>query len=237
MTEPRFEPHRAVVLDVEGTTTSISFVYDVLFPFARQALGRTLRDRWDDAEVQGAVATLWAEADAPDDAPTAESAERFALRLMDEDRKATGLKQLQGLVWRQGYASGALRGHVFEDVPRALEVWAARGVRAFIYSSGSVEAQRLLFGHSEAGDLTPLLQGHFDTTTGPKKEAASYRAIAAAIDEEPGAILFLTDSLDEARAAREAGLQVGLSVRPGNPPAGAHDFTVVERFDTLADRV
>jgi enolase-phosphatase E1 len=138
------------------------------------------------------------------------------LRLMDADAKATGLKQLQGLIWKSGFESGELKAHVYEDVPPALESWTAAGKDVRIYSSGSVQAQRLFFGHTIAGDLLPRFRGHYDTTTGPKKEAESYRKIAAAFGLPLTAILFLSDIVTELDAAREAGLATALVVRPGN---------------------
>ncbi len=221
--------YRALLLDIEGTTTSIAFVYDTLFPYARRALGPFLQARFDAPAVREAVALLGAEAPRSPEAATA-----AALALMDSDAKHTGLKALQGMVWEAGYASGELRGHVFADVPTGLRALHDRGVPVFIYSSGSVAAQRLLFGHSEAGDLTPLLSGYFDTTTGPKRVAASYLAIARTLEQAPGDVLFVTDNLDEARAAEAAGLQVAVSVRPGNPPLPAHPFREITSLGALA---
>lgn len=148
---------------------------------------------------------------------------------MRSDRKTGALKQLQGHIWRAGYAAGELRGHVFEDVPGALKSWASAGLRTYIYSSGSREAQRLLFGHSAAGDLRPLLAGFFDTAVGPKTAAASYADIALTLGvDAPGRILFLTDALLEAQAARAAGLRVAVTDRPGNAPLpSGHSFRVV----------
>lgn len=235
MTAPRPRP-KAVLLDVEGTTTSVRFVYEVLFPYARERVAAFLAERGDDPEVRRAVDLLRAgdpllaggDPEAPDVVASVH-------RQMDEDRKSTGLKLLQGLVWREGYRSGRLRGHVFEDVPEALRRWDAAGIRVAIYSSGSVEAQRLLFRHSDAGDLTPLLAGHFDTTTGPKKAPESYRAIAAALELAAGDVLFVTDVLAEADAARDAGLEVAVSVRLGNAPLPErHPFPVVHDLLELA---
>lgn len=229
MTPPRVE---VVLLDIEGTTTSIDFVYQTLFPSARQHLGALLERRFDDAEVQAALASFPADA-----AATPAAATTHALALMEGDVKDTGLKALQGLVWRDGYAAGELRGHVYDDVPGALRAFAAEGTKIYIYSSGSVEAQRLLFRHAEGGDLTPLLAGYFDTTTGPKRDAASYRAIAERIGVEAGAIVFVSDSFDEARAAHAAGVRAVLAARPGNPPlsAEARSFPVVASLEALRE--
>lgn len=236
---------RALVFDIEGTTTPISFVYDVLFPYARQNMRTFVHAHIEDDELQAVLRALHEEltdelgaAVADERLPLAASPEdqaqaltKRALDLMDEDRKSTGLKQLQGLIWKRGYAAGSLEGVVFDDVPEAFAELKTAGLPLYIYSSGSIAAQRLIFGHSNAGDLTPLLSGYFDTTTGPKKEAQSYRDIAAAIEAAAADILFCTDNPDEARAARAAGWQVRLVCRPGNPEVAAGDFTVIERFD------
>lgn len=153
---------------------------------------------------------------------------------MSLDRKSTGLKALQGLIWDAGYRSGALRGHLFPDVPVALEAWREAGIRLRVFSSGSVHAQKLLFGHTEYGDLTGLFEGFHDTTTGPKQEAASYQAIAGAFGLPPEAILFLSDVRGELDAAAAAGLRTGLVVRPGNRAEEPGDHAVYTSFDELA---
>jgi enolase-phosphatase E1 len=224
---------KAVLTDIEGTTTSISFVYDVLFPYAAARLDEYLAEdggrRSDPApELAEALTRLRQEQEQEGDPA---SLADYARRLMAEDRKSTGLKMLQGVIWEEGYRSGALRGHVFPDVPGALAAWHAAGLRLRIFSSGSVRAQRLLFGGSDFGDLTPLFEGFHDTTTGPKREAASYAAIAAAFGLPAGEVLYLSDVPEELDAAAAAGLRTGMLVRPGNRPAepGAHavyrDFT------------
>ncbi|MEA2601559.1 MAG: enolase-phosphatase [Acidobacteriota bacterium] len=224
---------RAVLTDIEGTTTSISFVYDVLFPYAAARLDEYCGRRSDpkpEPELAEALARLRQEQEEQEEeAPLAD----YARRLMAEDRKSTGLKLLQGVIWEEGYRSGALRGHVYPDVPGALAAWRAAGRRLRVFSSGSVRAQRLLFGHSDFGDLTPLFEGFHDTTIGPKREAASYAAIAAAFGLPAGEVLYLSDVTEELDAAAAAGLRTGLLVRPGNRPAepGAHavypDFTAL----------
>jgi enolase-phosphatase E1 len=219
-------PVEAVLLDIEGTTTSISFVYDVLFPYAAARLDACLEKscaRADPApELAEALARLRGERDQERDRE--EPLADYARRLMAEDRKSTGLKMLQGVIWEEGYRSGELRGHLFPDVPGSLAAWRAAGLRLRIFSSGSVRAQKLLFGHTEHGDLTPLFEGFHDTTTGPKREAASYAAIAASYGTQAGSILFLSDVREELDAAAEAGMRTGMLVRPGNRPAepGAH---------------
>ena len=156
------------------------------------------------------------------------------MRLMDADVKATGLKQLQGLIWKSGFESGELKAHVYDDVPPALAAWNAAGKDMRIYSSGSVQAQKLFFGHTIAGDLLPHFRGHYDTTTGPKKEAASYQKIAAEFGLPPSEILFLSDVVAELDAARAAGMQTALVVRPGNATrSNQHWRTASERSKTL----
>ncbi len=224
----------AVLLDIEGTTTSISFVYDKLFPYARAQMSAWVEAAEACGELDELMPLIAADHDIEvregNDPPPLDGSDgvsAFLLRLMDNDRKATGLKAVQGRIWSAGYADGSLQGHVYDDVPEALGRWAEREIPVYIYSSGSIAAQKLLFGASSAGDLLDLLQGHFDTTTGPKKEALSYRRIAESIGCEPSSIRFVTDSIDEARAAAEAGLQVALSVREGNAPLPPHRFQEV----------
>ena len=215
---------RGILLDVEGTTSSISFVYDVLFEFARRHVARFLEAHRDDPAVQRAALQLATETGAVD-ATLADPAgtTRLALAaidLMNRDVKSTPLKSLQGMIWRSGFESGELVSHVFDDVPPALERWTDSGIDVRIYSSGSIEAQKLFFAHTAAGDLTPHLRGHYDTTTGPKRETASYRTIAADMGVEPRQILFVSDVGEELDAARQAGMATALAIRPGNRPAG-----------------
>ena len=157
----------------------------------------------------------------------------YAYWLMDRDRKSTALKSLQGKIWKAGFESGELKGTLFEDVPEAFRRWSA-GARVAIYSSGSVEAQKLFFRYSSAGDLTPIISGYFDTRTGPKMESASYAAIAAAMDVAPADLLFFSDSVRELDAAREAGCETRLVMRDGNPPVeDPHGHSIVESFAGL----
>lgn len=206
---------RGILLDVEGTTSAVAYVYDVMFPFARKGLSDFLSEHWGDPVLDG-VKRLFAEdagVEGFDDWPALRNE---AVRLMDNDVKATGLKQLQGLIWEAGFKSGELRAHVFDDVPPALAAWRDAGLDLRVYSSGSLHAQRLFFGHTEAGDLLSYFSGHYDTTTGPKREAASYAAIAGDWGVAPAEILFLSDVTEELNAARDAGLQTALVNRPGN---------------------
>ena len=204
---------KAILLDIEGTTSSISFVADELFPYARKHLAAFVA-----AHPQIAAPIL---ADVPGDDPVA-----TLIRWIDEDRKETPLKTLQGLIWAQGYADGTLTGHVYPDTPEALRRWAAAGLKVYIYSSGSIAAQKLIFGHSVAGDLAPLLSGYFDTTTGPKRDTDSYARIAGAIGLRPSELLFLSDMPAEIDAARAAGLQALLIDRAGGP-ADIHSLAEV----------
>lgn len=213
------------LLDIEGTTTPISFVYQVLFPFARTQFGTFLRENWDKPAVRAEAAGLGEAIESP------EQAEKAALALMDEDRKLGPLKALQGRIWEAGYRSGHLKSQLFPDVPPMLRRRKTAGLRSYIYSSGSVLAQRLLFSHTPEGDLTNLLAGYFDTEVGGKGESDSYRKIAEQIGISPSDGLFATDVLTEALAAREAGWQSVLMVRPGNPAQASHDFEVWTEFN------
>lgn len=243
----QFTDYDVALLDIEGTTTSIRFVYEALFPFARAHLAGFLAENAEDPIVledllsvrrqaiedreQGIEAPMLAEVGQPDFIPSAIANLQWQ---MDSDRKTTGLKSLQGKIWRAGYVDGSIQGHVYDDVPDALSRIVAAGRRSYIYSSGSVAAQKLLFGFSEAGDLLPLISGHFDTTTGPKKVADSYTAIAEDLGCPPARVLFGTDNLQEAQAARDAGMQVALFLRPGNHPLPPeHGFVTVQSMDEL----
>jgi enolase-phosphatase E1 len=226
---------RGILLDVEGTTSSISFVYDVLFAFARKHVGEFLWQQRLDPIVQTAAAALAAEAGAADAAIVdPDGATRLALAaidLMNRDVKSTPLKALQGMIWRNGFESGELVSHVFDDVPETLAQWADSGLDVRIYSSGSIDAQKLFFGHTAAGNLTSHLRGHYDTTTGPKREPASYRAIAADMGMEPREILFISDIGEELDAARQAGMATALAIRPGNrEPGGRLEHDSLESF-------
>ena len=197
---------KVALLDIEGTIGDIAFVRDVLFPFARARLGDVLKARWNDPEIQSAVAGAREAADkalaTPQDAST-----QF-LSWMDEDKKITPLKALQGIIWREGYASGELKAHLYPDAVEAVRAWSRRGVQVFIYSSGSIEAQKLYVAYSVAGDLSPLIGGYFDTTTGAKGDPASYTKIATSIGIEPFEMTFFSDAPAETDAAHTAGVAV-----------------------------
>jgi len=218
----------AIVLDIEGTTTPISFVYDVLFPYARARVTPFLRDRAASPQVRQLLEALYREYQDDVarrlDPPCWQMIERlndavaYVHWLMDRDRKSTPLKTLQGEIWQDGYRAGELKGAVFDDVPKALERWSQRGRRIAIFSSGSVLAQKLLFANSTAGDLTGFISAYFDTTLGSKTESESYRRIAAAIGSPAPSMAFVSDITKELAAARAAGMHALLSVRPGNTP-------------------
>jgi enolase-phosphatase E1 len=232
----------AVLLDIEGTTTPVNYVFDILFPFAQQHVESFLLAHAEDLEVQGDLRILQQEYEEETKAAAAVplwdgsspvGAVPYIHYLIGLDRKSTGLKSLQGKIWEQGYREGKLRAQMFADVPAALQRWVQAGKQVCIYSSGSVQAQQLLFRYSEAGDLTPCLSGYFDTRTGPKREAESYRKIAAVINLPPDRICFISDVVAELEAAEAAGLRILLSLRPGNAPTDPGTMTVVYDFNGL----
>lgn len=220
---------RVILLDIEGTTSSIRFVYDEMFPYVRRELAEFLGHHAARPEVLAAAKQIAVdggkaslrELTGGDDNLLSEAAQQKlvaeVLRQMDADLKATGLKELQGLIWEAGFNSGELLAHVYDDVPPALKQWKEAGKDLRIYSSGSVHAQKLFFGHTIAGNFLPLFSSHYDTTIGSKRETASYSKIAADIGCSPGEVLFLSDVTAELDAAKAAGFQTGLLRRPGNP--------------------
>ncbi len=204
---------KAIVTDIEGTTSAVSFVFDVLFPYAAKHLPDFVRQNAERADVAEQLDAVRRDSNAPQ--ADVERVVEILLSWIEEDRKATPLKALQGMVWAQGYHAGQLKGHVYPDAVEALQRWHAAGYQLFVYSSGSIQAQKLIFGCSEAGDLTPLFSGYFDTTSGPKREAQSYTNIQQAIGVEAGEILFLSDIVEELDAAQSAGLQTCGLAREG----------------------
>ena len=226
-----------ILTDIEGTTSSISFVKDVLFPYARAQLPAFVRTHGQRPEVRrwlDAVAIEIA-AGACQDAVIVEALQGW----IDEDRKHTALKALQGMVWEAGYRDGDFTAPLYPDVAPALRAWHAAGHRLAVYSSGSVPAQKLLFAHTDAGDLTPLFTGFFDTEVGGKRDAASYRAIARQLEQAPGDLLFLSDVVAELDAAREAGLRTVLLDRRDDYPQprlgdAAHGHVRAESFADIA---
>ena len=224
-----------ILTDIEGTTSSISFVKHVLFPYARRALPGFVREHGDEPDVRRWLDMVATEYGAMcDDAMIVETLQGW----IDEDRKHTALKALQGLLWREGYLSGELEADMYPDAASALRRWHGAGHRLAVYSSGSVAAQKLLFAHTDAGDLVPLFEAFFDTEAGPKRDADSYRLIADSLHREPGDIVFLSDVVAELDAAREAGMRTVLLDRREDYPrprdaAAANGHTRVESFDAV----
>lgn len=220
---------RAIVTDIEGTASSIAFVKDVLFPFARERLPAFIETHADDPQVQH-----WLH-EAAKEAGYIEASRTEVIDLLqcwiDEDRKTTPLKALQGMIWKEGYESGAYRAHVYPEVATKLCEWKSRGLKLYVYSSGSVAAQQLFFAYSESGDLTPLFDGYFDTEIGGKRERGSYLRMAEAIGEPPQHILFLSDIEAELDAARGAGFQTIKVCRP--PEVCANSHGCVADFDAI----
>lgn len=241
----------AILLDIEGTTTPIAFVYEVLFPFARRHLREFLKEEWRTAPLADAIVKLqleWAEDAATGQAPPpwdsaaagvvhaadVSVAAAYLEWLMDRDRKSPALKLIQGLIWERGYASGELTSELFDDVAPSIERWTAARLTVAIYSSGSALAQRVLFAHTRYGDLTPRLGGFFDTSVGPKTSPDGYARIAAALGTSAPRVLFLSDVARELDAARTAGCRTALCIRPGNPiqPAG-FPVDVIRTFEEI----
>lgn len=229
------QPPRAILTDIEGTTSAIAFVKDVLFPYALRELPGFVRSNADDPAVRH-----WLDAAALDIGGVV-SDECIVELLQDwirEDRKHTALKGLQGMLWKAGYQRGDFRGHVYADAAIRLREWHTAGMPLYVYSSGSVDAQKLLFAHSEAGDLAWLFSGHFDTEVGAKRDPDSYRRIVAALNIPAGDLLFLSDVVEELDAARLAGLRTVLVDRRADYPAprldaDAHGHRRVESFAAI----
>jgi enolase-phosphatase E1 len=204
-----------ILTDIEGTTSSISFVKDVLFPYARQALPGFVKQHGSEPDVR-----RWLDAAALDigGVVSDDCIVDVLQQWIDEDRKHTALKALQGMIWRAGYAAGNYSAHIYPDAAQQLVEWHESGLPLYIYSSGSVPAQKLFFAHTEAGDLTPRFSGYFDTEIGGKREADSYRRIAERIGVPAGSVLFLSDVVEELDAARDAGLRTVLVDRAQDYP-------------------
>ncbi|MFD4873659.1 acireductone synthase [Streptomyces sp. NPDC058420] len=206
----------AVVLDIEGTTSATGFVVDVLYPYSRSRFAPLLSERAEDPVVARAIAQVRELTDSPD--ADAVQIEKALNTWLDEDRKATPLKTLQGIIWSEGFARGDLVSHFYDDVVPALRAWHSAGLRLYVYSSGSVAAQRAWFTSSPEGDLLPLVSGLYDTeNAGPKQEPESYRRIAEATGVEPSRLLFLSDRPGELDAAVAAGWHAVGVRRPGEP--------------------
>jgi len=227
---------RTILLDIEGTTTPIEFVHQVLFPYARTRVHDFLTRHATDPDIRSDIALLRAEHAAEGtSSDDLASAEAYIYWLMDHDSKSTGLKSLQGRIWAEGYRNGDLKGKavVYADVPDALRRWRAAGKDIAIFSSGSAQAQRNLFANTTAGDLSVFVSDYFDTTTGPKRLASSYRRIAERLGNSPGEVLFVSDVTAELDAAGEAGMRTVLCVR-GSTPERSSSHARVSSFDELA---
>jgi enolase-phosphatase E1 len=233
---PHLSNTRAILLDIEGTTTPVEFVHQVLFPYARAHI----HDHLDARDVAVLRAEYAAEPPQPslpawNPADDVGAAEAYVRWLMDRDRKSTGLKSLQGRIWEEGYRAGELKGkgEVYPDVRPALARWRKAGKDIAIFSSGSIQAQRDLFANTTEGDLSSFLSGYFDTTTGPKREAGSYRKIAAALRRAPHEVLFVSDVTAELDAAREAGMQTALCERASGSATASNNHARIRSFDEL----
>ncbi len=225
-----------ILTDIEGTTSSISFVKDVLVPSARRALPGFVRERGQEPEVR-----RWLDAVATEHGAVCndDTIVEILQGWIDEDRKHTALKALQGMIWSDGYRGADFTAHIYPDAATKLRDWHASGIPLAVYSSGSVPAQKLFFGHTDAGDLTGLFEGWFDTEVGHKRETRSYAEIARRLGRAPGDILFLSDIVEELDAARDAGLRTVLIDRLDDYPSprlddAAHGHVRVERFDQIA---
>lgn len=238
-----------LLLDIEGTTCPVSYVAEVLFPYARRQLHSFLTANGGDPEVAELVQQVqmaWSADTHPEAIELLASANRngscvntatavvpYLQWLIDQDVKLTPLKDLQGRIWTEGYSSGELVAPLFEDVPEALERWHQQGFKLAVYSSGSVPAQQLLYGHCQAGDLRPLFSHWFDTRIGPKQRRESYQAIAAAMQVPAGEVLFISDALSELLAADAAGMAVLFSDREGNPARDGGSFERISTYSAL----
>ena len=229
---------KSILLDIEGTTTPIDFVHEVLFSFARSKMPGYVAANFESLapEIEQLIVEHKKDLGYTDhfDPASTKSVAKYLAFLIDEDRKSTPLKSIQGKIWKEGYESGKLKSVVFEDVPRAFERWKDAGMTIAIFSSGSVLAQELLFHYTDHGDLTPFISTYFDTNTGAKRDAQSYASIAAELDTSPGEILFVSDVVAELDAARDAGVPTALAVRPGNVPIETDvSYQIVTTFDGL----
>ena len=228
---------KAIITDIEGTTTSLSFVKDILFPYARANMADYIRGHANDPQVKKLLEDVCRESglNAQSGSVQGEKIGQLIdqlIRWIDEDKKVTPLKSLQGLIWEEGYERGAFCGHLYPDAAAGLKAWSVGGLKLYVYSSGSVQAQKLLFAHTDYGDLTPLFSGYFDTCTGGKKERESYRKIAEQTGYPAEALLFLSDVKEELDAARAAGLHTTWVTRDETPdPQAEHrqvkDFTEI----------
>jgi enolase-phosphatase E1 len=241
---------RAILLDIEGTTTPIEFVYKVLFPFARRHVREFIKQHNQSEDLRAIISGLRVEHSAENlgrlesgSQPPAweensadsqlDSVTQYVYWLMDQDRKSTALKALQGKIWETGYLSGRLLGQVYPDVPPAFARWGKQEKKIYIYSSGSILAQKLLFAHTNYGDLSGYINDYFDTTTGAKRAETSYQSIAEKTALPATEVLFLSDVTAELDAARGAGIATALCVRPGNPEPKTDSHPIVHTFENI----
>ncbi|WP_432742882.1 acireductone synthase [Methylobacter sp. G7] len=221
---------KAIVTDIEGTTSSILFVKDVLFPYARTNLPGFIRSHENESQVKTLLEDVCKEVDSK---LSIEQIIAQLIQWLDEDKKVTPLKSLQGLIWEAGYRQGDFKGHLYADAAEKLKEWKANGLDLYVYSSGSVYAQKLLFAHTEYGDLTPLFSGYFDTHIGGKKEQQSYRNIAAQLAIPANQLLFLSDIKEELDAAKAAGFETIWLTRDNAPDPQA-EHRQVNSFDQIS---
>lgn len=229
---------KTILLDIEGTTTPIDFVLETLFPFSKQRVGKYVETHFGSLATEIKQLVEESSDDStytiPVDPTEPGSVSSYLEYLIDENRKSTPLKSIQGTIWQEGYKSGELISRVFDDVPWALERWKSAGTSIAIFSSGSVLAQQLLFRYTDHGDLTPFISNYFDTNVGAKRDAESYDEIATALNIDSNEVLFCSDITQELDAARTGGMLTALVVRPGNAPvedAGSH--RIVTNFEDL----
>lgn len=232
---------KCILLDIEGTTSSVAYVFEVLFPFAKNHLHEYLERNWNDPSLQAALRQLVRDVGLPVSVNGATISkehlplfETTAIDLMERDVKATGVKEMQGLIWTEGYASGELKSHVYPDVVEALQSWKNQGIDIRIFSSGSIHAQKVFFKNTEYGDLLTYFSDHYDTTSGQKREVESYHNICKACGYKPEEIAFLSDVGQELDAAKAAGIFTVLVMRPGNAPVVAQEeHAKIESFSEI----
>jgi enolase-phosphatase E1 len=218
-------PIQTILCDIEGTTSSLSFVHDVLFPLSYDRMEDFIKQYWNSDLIRTEI--LQMNSEDPDEVI------KTLRSWIKEDRKEGALKSIQGKIWKEGFESGKIRGHVYRDVPPNFQKWGGSGIRICIFSSGSIEAQKLLFKYSEAGDLSPFISSYFDTTTGPKREPSSYQKIASELSLPAANILFLSDVQSELDAARNAGMQTTQLLRELATPKNFSGHPTVSSFDEI----
>lgn len=219
---------KAILLDIEGTIAPLSFVKEVMFPYSKKKLKEFLEKNWESPEVRKIIEEVQK---IEGRNLSLEKAVEVFSRWIDEDKKITPLKELQGHIWEEGFKSGELKAPIYKDAYEKIKEWKKRGIPVYVYSSGSVKAQNLFFGHSVYGDIRDLFSGFFDTKIGSKKERSSYEKIAEKVGLSPEEILFISDNPEELKAAKEAGMKVIQSVREGVKPS--EEFERITSFEEL----